>query len=72
MKQKTRPAAADLVPVNPGDIRNLTLLAELILGALKPEDEDRFAQSAQAAADQGAARGARRTEDRRRRICPAA
>jgi N-acetylmuramoyl-L-alanine amidase/putative methionine-R-sulfoxide reductase with GAF domain len=31
------------------DIRNLTLLAELILGALKPEDEDRFAQSAQAA-----------------------
>ena len=32
------------------DIRNLTLLAELILGALKPEDEDRFAQSAQAAA----------------------
>jgi len=32
------------------DVRNLTLLAELILGALKPEDEDRFAQSAQAAA----------------------
>ena len=32
------------------DIRNLTLLAELVLGALKPEDEDRFAQSAQAAA----------------------
>ena len=32
------------------DIRNLTLLAELILGALKPEDEDRFALSAQAAA----------------------
>ena len=31
------------------DIRNLTLLAELVLGALKPEDEDRFAQSAQAA-----------------------
>ncbi|HXJ87409.1 MAG TPA: N-acetylmuramoyl-L-alanine amidase [Candidatus Binatia bacterium] len=32
------------------DIRNLTLLAELVLGALKPEDEDRFAESAQAAA----------------------
>ena len=31
------------------DIRNLTLLAELVLGALKPEDEDRFAQSAEAA-----------------------
>ena len=31
------------------DIRNLTLLAELVLGALKPEDEDRFTQSAQAA-----------------------
>lgn len=32
------------------DVRNLSLLAELILGALKPEDEDRFAQSAQIAA----------------------
>jgi N-acetylmuramoyl-L-alanine amidase/putative methionine-R-sulfoxide reductase with GAF domain len=32
------------------DVRNLTLLAELILGALKPEDEDRFTQSAHAAA----------------------
>ncbi|HTT20295.1 MAG TPA: N-acetylmuramoyl-L-alanine amidase [Candidatus Sulfotelmatobacter sp.] len=32
------------------DVRNLTLLAELVLGALKPEDEDRFAESAQAAA----------------------
>jgi N-acetylmuramoyl-L-alanine amidase/putative methionine-R-sulfoxide reductase with GAF domain len=32
------------------DIRNLTLLAELVLGALKPEDEDRFTQSAEAAA----------------------
>src|SRR3954470_9653639 len=32
------------------DIRNLSLLAELVLGALKPEDEDRFAQSAQVAA----------------------
>ncbi len=35
---------------NDSDIRNLSLLAELILGALKPEDEDRFAESAQAAA----------------------
>ncbi|HET7890783.1 MAG TPA: N-acetylmuramoyl-L-alanine amidase [Candidatus Sulfotelmatobacter sp.] len=35
---------------NDTDIRNLTLLAELVLGALKPEDEDRFAESAQAAA----------------------
>ena len=35
---------------NESDIRNLSLLAELILGALKPEDEDRFAESAQAAA----------------------
>ncbi len=34
---------------NDTDIRNLTLLAELVLGALKPEDEDRFAESAQAA-----------------------
>ena len=32
------------------DVRNLTLLAELIPGALKPEDEDHFTQSAQAAA----------------------
>src|SRR5579872_103087 len=32
------------------DVRNLSLLAELVLGALKPEDEDRFAQSAQVAA----------------------
>jgi len=35
---------------NDSDVRNLTLLAELVLGALRPEDEDRFAQSAQAAA----------------------
>jgi len=35
---------------NDTDIRNLSLLAELVLGALKPEDEDRFAQSAQVAA----------------------
>jgi len=35
---------------NETDVQNLTLLAELILAALKPEDEDRFAQSAQIAA----------------------
>ena len=35
---------------NDSDIRNLSLLAELVVGALKPEDEDRFAQSALAAA----------------------
>lgn len=35
---------------NESDVRNLSLLAELIVGALKPEDEDRFAQSAQTAA----------------------
>lgn len=35
---------------NDSDIRNLSLLAELVLAALKPEDEDRFAESAQAAA----------------------
>src|SRR5206468_7399208 len=35
---------------NESDIRNLSLLAELVLGALKPEDEDRFAESAQTAA----------------------
>jgi N-acetylmuramoyl-L-alanine amidase/putative methionine-R-sulfoxide reductase with GAF domain len=34
---------------NDSDVRSLTLLAELVLGALKPEDEDRFAESAQAA-----------------------
>lgn len=34
---------------NETDIQNLTLLAELILAALKPEDEDRFAESAQVA-----------------------
>ena len=34
---------------NDSDVRNLTLLAELVLAALKPEDEDRFAQSAEAA-----------------------
>src|SRR5579864_1876007 len=35
---------------NDSDVRNLTLLAELVLAALKPEDEDRFALSAQVAA----------------------
>ncbi|HTS37107.1 MAG TPA: N-acetylmuramoyl-L-alanine amidase [Candidatus Solibacter sp.] len=35
---------------NESDVRNLSLLAELVLGALKPEDEDRFAESAKAAA----------------------
>ena len=35
---------------NDSDVRNLSLLAELIVGALKPEDEDRFADSAQVAA----------------------
>lgn len=34
---------------NESDVRNLTLLAELIVGALRPEDEDRFAHSAQVA-----------------------
>lgn len=34
---------------NDSDVRNLTLLAELVVGALRPEDEDRFAESAQAA-----------------------
>jgi N-acetylmuramoyl-L-alanine amidase/putative methionine-R-sulfoxide reductase with GAF domain len=34
---------------NDSDIGSLELLAELILGALKPEDEDRFAESAKAA-----------------------
>jgi N-acetylmuramoyl-L-alanine amidase/putative methionine-R-sulfoxide reductase with GAF domain len=32
------------------DVRNLSLLAELLLGALTPEDEDRCAESAQVAA----------------------
>src|SRR6202522_2913351 len=35
---------------NESDVRSLELLAEIILGALKPEDEDRFAQAAQVAA----------------------
>ena len=35
---------------NESDVRSLELLAEIILGALRPEDEDRFAQAAQVAA----------------------
>jgi N-acetylmuramoyl-L-alanine amidase/putative methionine-R-sulfoxide reductase with GAF domain len=35
---------------NDSDVRSLELLAELVLGALKPEDEDRFAESAAVAA----------------------
>jgi N-acetylmuramoyl-L-alanine amidase/putative methionine-R-sulfoxide reductase with GAF domain len=34
---------------NDSDVGSLELLAELILGAFKPEDEDRFAESAQVA-----------------------
>ena len=34
---------------NDSDVTSLELLAELILGALKPEDEDRFAESAEVA-----------------------
>jgi N-acetylmuramoyl-L-alanine amidase/putative methionine-R-sulfoxide reductase with GAF domain len=34
---------------NDSDVNSLELLAELILGAVKPEDEDRFAESAQVA-----------------------
>jgi N-acetylmuramoyl-L-alanine amidase/putative methionine-R-sulfoxide reductase with GAF domain/nitrogen fixation-related uncharacterized protein len=34
---------------NDSDVSSLALLAELILAALKPEDEDRFAESAQVA-----------------------
>jgi N-acetylmuramoyl-L-alanine amidase/putative methionine-R-sulfoxide reductase with GAF domain len=40
---------------NDSDVSSLGLLAELILGALKPEDEDRFAESAQVAAAELAA-----------------
>jgi N-acetylmuramoyl-L-alanine amidase len=35
---------------NDSDVRNLSLLAELVVGALTPEEEDRFAESAQVAA----------------------
>jgi len=40
---------------NDSDVGSLELLAELILAALKPEDEDRFAESAQVAEAQLAA-----------------
>lgn len=42
--------SAQVFGFNDSDVRSLELLAELILGALKPEDEDRFAESAQVAA----------------------
>jgi N-acetylmuramoyl-L-alanine amidase/putative methionine-R-sulfoxide reductase with GAF domain len=42
--------SAEIFGFNESDVRSLELLAELILGALKPEDEDRFAESAQVAA----------------------
>src|ERR1700685_4814696 len=35
---------------NESDVRSLELLAEIILGALRPEDVDRFAQAVQIAA----------------------
>jgi len=40
---------------NDSDVGSLELLAELILGALKPEDDDRFAESAQVAEEKLAA-----------------
>jgi N-acetylmuramoyl-L-alanine amidase/putative methionine-R-sulfoxide reductase with GAF domain len=42
--------SAEALGFNDSDVRHLSLLAELVLGALKPEDEDRFAESAQVAA----------------------
>lgn len=42
---------------NDSDIRSLSLLAELVLGAMRPEDEDRFALSAEAAASKLASKG---------------
>jgi N-acetylmuramoyl-L-alanine amidase len=42
--------SAETFGFNDSDVRSLELLAELVLGALKPEDEDRFAESAEAAA----------------------
>jgi N-acetylmuramoyl-L-alanine amidase/putative methionine-R-sulfoxide reductase with GAF domain len=41
--------SADPFGFNDSDISSLELLAELVLGALKPEDEERFAASAQVA-----------------------
>jgi N-acetylmuramoyl-L-alanine amidase/putative methionine-R-sulfoxide reductase with GAF domain len=35
---------------NDSDVHGLELLAELVVGAIRPEDEDRFAESAEAAA----------------------
>ena len=54
---------------NESDVRNLSLLAELVLGALKPEDEDRFAESAQAAATKLEPVLRRRQQFRNRRDC---
>jgi N-acetylmuramoyl-L-alanine amidase/putative methionine-R-sulfoxide reductase with GAF domain len=42
--------SADPFGFNDSDVRSLELLAEIILGALKPEDENRFAEAAQVAA----------------------
>jgi N-acetylmuramoyl-L-alanine amidase/putative methionine-R-sulfoxide reductase with GAF domain len=41
--------SADPFGFNDSDVSSLELLAELIVGALKPEDEDRFAESAKVA-----------------------
>ncbi len=41
--------SADPFGFNDCDVNSLELLAELVVGALKPEDEDRFAESAQVA-----------------------
>jgi N-acetylmuramoyl-L-alanine amidase/putative methionine-R-sulfoxide reductase with GAF domain len=41
--------SAESFGFNDSDVTSLELLAELILGALRPEDEDRFAESAQVA-----------------------
>jgi N-acetylmuramoyl-L-alanine amidase/putative methionine-R-sulfoxide reductase with GAF domain len=41
--------SADPFGFNDSDVSSLELLAELVVGALKPEDEDRFAASAQVA-----------------------
>jgi N-acetylmuramoyl-L-alanine amidase/putative methionine-R-sulfoxide reductase with GAF domain len=41
--------SADPFGFNDSDVSSLELLAELVVGALKPEDEDRFAESAQVA-----------------------
>jgi len=41
--------SADPFGFNDSDVSSLELLAELVVGALKPEDEDRFAESAEVA-----------------------